>query len=169
MTIPITLSMTGEQHAHLKRLLFPGDGKESVAIALCGRRAGYRRHRLLVRTIEGLPAGAYLERSEVRVTWVPEAIEHLLERASAEGLSVIKIHSHPTGYAAFSGRDDKGDERLLPMIRGWVEADIPHGSAVMLPDGQMFGRILGAGPGLMPLSVINVVGDDLHFWYPDAG
>ena len=35
----------------------------------------------------------------------------------------------------------KGDERLLPMIRGWVEADVPHGSAVMLPDGQMFGRV----------------------------
>jgi hypothetical protein len=55
------------------------------------------------------------------------------------------------------------------MIRGWIEADIPHGSAIMLPDGQMFGRILSANGELNPLALINVVGDDLHFWYPDMG
>ena len=32
------------------------------------------------------------------------------------------------------------------MIRGWVEGNLLHGSAwVMLPDGQMFGRVLRAG------------------------
>jgi Prokaryotic homologs of the JAB domain len=88
-------------------------------------------------------------------------MEPLLERAAAERLSVVKVHSHPTGYAAFSGTDDEGDARLLPMIRGWVEADIPHGSAVMLPDGQMFGRILCPDKTFAPLEMINVVGDDL--------
>ena len=55
------------------------------------------------------------------------------------------------------------------MIRGWVEADIPHGSAVMLPDGQMFGRVLRADRRFEPIDCINVAGDDLHFWYADAG
>ena len=73
------------------------------------------------------------------------SIEPLLERAASERLSVIKVHSHPTGYGGFSETDDAGDNRLLPMIRGWIEAGIPHGSAVMLPDGQMFGRILERG------------------------
>jgi hypothetical protein len=55
------------------------------------------------------------------------------------------------------------------MIRGWVEADVPHGSAVMLPDGQMFGRVLRANGGFEPIDCISVAGDDLHFWYADAG
>lgn len=169
MTVPVTLSMTGDQHDRLKHFLFPGDGKEAVAIALCGRRQGDRRHRLLVRAIEKIPYEICSERTPVRVTWPPEFIAPLLDRAEAERLSVVKIHSHPTGYAAFSGTDDEGDARLLPMIRGWIEEDIPHGSAVMLPDGQMFGRVFSADSVLTPLALINVVGDDLHFWYPDMG
>ena len=76
---------------------------------------------------------------------------------------------HPTGYAAFSTTDDDGDARLLPMIRGWVEADIAHGSAVMLPDGVMFGRVLRSGGVVEPIDCIAVAGDDLLFWYADSG
>jgi ThiF family/Prokaryotic homologs of the JAB domain len=157
------------QHDRLKQFLFPGDGKEAVAILLCGRCYGDRRHRLLVRAVEPVPYNVCTVRTAQRVSWPPEFIERLLERAAAERLSVVKVHSHPTGYAAFSNTDDEGDARLLPMIRGWIEADIPHGSAVMLPDGQMFGRYLCADNNLAPLQMINVIGDDLHFWYADAG
>jgi ThiF family/Prokaryotic homologs of the JAB domain len=168
MSIPVTLSMTGDQHRQLNRLLFPGDGKEAVAIALCGRRDGLRRHRLLVRELSGIPPEGYSERASLRVTWSPESMEGLLERAAAQRLSVIKIHCHPSGYAAFSETDDKGDKRLLPMVCGWVEADVPHGSAVMLPDGRMFGRVLGADGAFAPIATINVVGDNLEFWYADG-
>ncbi len=103
------------------------------------------------------------------MTWSTEAIEGILERAAAEGLSIVKIHSHPGGYAAFSKTDDEGDKRLLPMIRGWIEADVPHGSAVMLPDGQIFGRVWAADNSFEPISCVSVIGDDLNFWYADAG
>jgi hypothetical protein len=159
--------MTGAQHAHLMRFLFPGDGSEAVAFALCGRRNGDRRHRLLVRTIEEIPYGLCIERSPVRVRWSTDVLQALLERAARENLSVIKIHSHPTGFASFSATDDTGDSRLLPMIRGWIGTDVVHGSAVMLPDGQMFGRIWNGSGSMVPMAMINAVGDDLHFWYPD--
>jgi hypothetical protein len=55
------------------------------------------------------------------------------------------------------------------MIKGWVERDIPHGSVVMLPDGQMFGRVITADAEFQPIECIAVAGDDLHFWYADAG
>ena len=38
MNVPVTLTLTGDQHDHLQSFLFPGDGKEAVAIMLCGRR-----------------------------------------------------------------------------------------------------------------------------------
>ena len=63
----------------------------------------------------------------------------------------------------------KAMRAFCPMIRGWVEADIPHGSAVMLPDGQMFGRVMLRRQSFEPIDCISVAGDDLHFWYADAG
>src|SRR5260370_459810 len=95
----------------------------------------------------------------MQITWPPELIAPLLDRAMDERLSVVKIHSHPGGYAAFSGTDDEGDSKLLPMIRGWIEADIPHGSVVMLPSGEMFGRLLRSNGTLEPMAMINVLAD----------
>ena len=169
MRVPTSLSLSGDQHEHLKSFLFPGDGKEAVALLLCGRRAGDRRERLVVREVQGIPYDYCSVRTGARVTWPPEYVAPMLDRAAEEGLSVVKVHSHPSGCAAFSATDDEGDARLLPMIRGWVEADIAHGSAVMLPNGVLFGRVLRSGGALEPIDCIAVAGDDLHFWYTDSG
>ncbi len=166
--IPVTLAFSGDQHTHLKSFLFPGDNLEAVAILLCGRRAGDRRHRLTVREVHGIPLDQ-CERTHFKITWNTDAIAHILERAAALRLSVIKVHSHPGGYPQFSDIDDEGDARLLPMIRGWVEADVPHGSVVMLPGGEMFGRTLVDDGILHDLDAITVAGDDLKFWYPNSG
>ena len=169
MTVPVSLSLTGDQHEHLKSFLFPGDGKEAVAFLLCGRHVGDKCERLMAREIQGIPYDHCSEHTATRVTWSPQYVAPMLDRATEEGLSVVKVHSHPSGGAAFSAIDDEGDARLLPMIRGWVEADIAHGSAVMLPDGVMFGRALRSGGALEPINCIAVAGDNLHFWYADSG
>jgi hypothetical protein len=39
----------------------------------------------------------------------------------------------------------------------------------MLPDGQLFGRILRKDGVFEPIATISVAGDDLHFWYADKG
>ena len=108
MTVPTNLSLSGDQHEHLKSFLFPGDGKEAVALLLCGRRSGERRERLVVREIQGIPYNQCSERTTTLVTWEPEYIAPMLDRAAEEGLSVVKVHSQPTGYAAFSTTDDDG-------------------------------------------------------------
>lgn len=167
MNPPITLSMTDDQHCRLHTHLFPGDGKEAVAVLLCARRRGDRRHRLLVRYVEEIPH-AQCERTAVSVTWQTDTVEDILNRAEAEGLSFIKIHSHPNGYPAFSPTDDRSDGLLLPMVRDSTEIDAPHGSAIMLPSGEVFGRVL-VQDKLMPIECVNVVGDDLQFWYPAGG
>jgi len=161
----VTLSLTGEQHDRLQSLLLPSDGREAVAIALCGRRAGQHKHRLLVREIHPIPPDAYSQRTVLSVTWSTDAIAPLLDKAEEQKLSVIKIHSHPNGYKHFSELDNTSDHDLLPAVRGWVEADIPHGSCVLLPDGQMFGRTLWRGGTFTPISCISVVGPDIHFWH----
>lgn len=163
----VTLSLTGDQHEQLRTLLFPSDGKEAVAIALCGRRAGEHLHRLLIWEIHEITYESYSQRSTMDVTWATNFLAPLLDKAEQHGLSVVKIHSHPGGYATFSEIDDVSDCQLMPAIKGWVEADIPHASVIMLPDGQMFGRFLWQGDNFVPLACISVAGPDLHFWYGD--
>lgn len=167
MTRPYTLTLAEAQHRALADHLFPGDGKEAAAIVLCGRRDGGRRHRLLVREVHPIPYDVCSVRTPLRVTWPTDYIEPLLEKALKERLTVVKLHSHPNRYRQFSDTDDAGDRELLPMIKSWVERDIPHGSVIMLPTGEMLGRVYVGAAEFLPLSHINVVGADLRFWFAD--
>jgi hypothetical protein len=38
----------------------------------------------------------------------------------------------------------------------------------MLPDGEVFGRVITSDGQFLPLSLIAVAGDDLHFWHNDT-
>ncbi len=161
----VTLTLNAEQHAALQAHLFPSDGCEAAAIILCGRRAGDRRHRLVACEVHPIPYEQCSARKPQCVTWPTDTIVPLLGRAEARGLTVVKVHSHPGGCEWFSETDDEGDRRLMPAIRDWFDIDLHHASAVMLPDGRMFGRYVTEEGGFQPLAHINVAGDDLIFWY----
>lgn len=161
----VTFSLTVAQHEILRHHLFPGDGKEAAAIILCGRRAGVIRHRLLAQKIFPIPHTACIERTPVSIAWPTDVMEPWLQEADKLSLSVVKIHSHPGGYADFSPQDDDSDADLLPCIADWIEEEIPHASAVMLPDGRIFARI-SMHNGFQRLRLVAVVGDDLLFWRP---
>lgn len=159
------LRLTQAQHAQLNEHLFPGDGNEAVAIALCGRRAGSERHCLTVQMVFPVPYDQCKERTPVRVTWSTEVLLPLLAEASRRELAVVKIHSHPGGLKEFSLWDDASDRDLFPSIYGWMDNEQPHASAVMLPDGHIFGRTVSPEGEFEPLSLISVVGDDLRFFW----
>ena len=161
-----TFTMNGDQHEELRRHLFPGDGKEAAAIVLCGHRAGPKRHRLLARKLRMIPFEACETRSEIEVTWSTDVIVPMLEEADRDGLGVIKIHSHPGGFSEFSALDDSSDKHLFACIAEWCAQDVPHASAVMLPDGRMIGRVVHADGTYEPLAQIAVIGDNWEFWRP---
>ena len=162
--IPIKLRLDDTQHGRLLDHLLPGDGLEAVAIALCGRRPGHSAHCLTVRTIEPIPYGECRVRTPDRVTWSTRRLVPLLEEAARRGLAILKVHSHPGGFEAFSGVDDAADRDLFTSVFGWIDGPAPHASAVILPGGRMFGRAIGPSGEFVPLDSIAVVGDDLRFW-----
>ena len=129
-----TFAMTGGQHARLKAHLFPGDGKEAAAIALCGRRAGRHRHRLVTRELHMVPYEICTRRARDGISWPVEWMDNLLDRAAVEGWSVVKIHSHPTDYRRFSEADDRSDVPLFAGIHAIVDRPIPHASVVLLAE-----------------------------------
>src|SRR5690348_4055114 len=101
----ITFSLSSAQHSLLRNHLFT-DRNEAAAIVLCGRGAGDKRHRLLAQKIHLIPHGSCFERSPVSITWPTDIMLPWLQEANRLGLSVVKIHSHPGGFATFSDQDD---------------------------------------------------------------
>lgn len=159
-----TLRLTGDQHARLRAHLFPGDGNEAVAIALCGRRHGSSSHALCVHEVVPIPYDQCSIRRPDRVAWSTSEVVRHLERASKDSLAIVKFHSHPGGYDEFSSVDDGSDLDFFASVYGWMETDDLHASCVMLAGGRLFGRVVTVDGRFAPLDCIAVAGDDLHFW-----
>jgi ThiF family len=161
------LRLTQNQHTALKAHLFPGDGLEAVVVALCGRRKSTERHCLTVQAVVPIPYAECKVRRPDRVTWSTERLVPLLSQAADRDLGILKIHSHPTGYEDFSPIDNASDEDIFNSVFGWTDSAFPHASAVMLPDGRMFGRAILRDGSFRPLASILVPGDDIWFWTPN--
>lgn len=164
----VKLRLTQADHAILQQHLFPGDGCEAVAVALCGRRRSAEHHGLMVRQLVPIPHDECKVRTPDRVTWSTERLVPLLEAAERADLAILKIHSHPGGYANFSDVDDASDADLFNSVFGWTDSLAPHASAIMLPSGRMFGRAILADGAFQPLDSISVPGDDFWFWSSDS-
>jgi len=162
----VTLRLTQTDHAALRCHLLPGDRREAVAVALCGRRRSCTHHALTARTVVPIPYDECQVRTADRVTWSTKRLIPLLEEATRRDLAILKIHSHPGGYPQFSSIDDESDADLFNSVFGWTDSAFPHASAVMLPDGTMFGRAAMADGSFQPLDSILVPSDDIHFWIP---
>jgi len=159
------LRMTGSQHSELNSHLFPGDMKEAVAFALCGRRGS---DVLVVQQVIPIPYED-CDRHTNYITWRTDALVPVLEAAEKSGLGVMKIHSHPGGYSNFSAQDDRADAELFPSIHDWIESTLPHASAIMLPEGRVFGRSVDARGAMAPLELVSVVGTDIQFYPHQLG
>jgi hypothetical protein len=165
----IKLRLSERDHETLRQHLLPGDGLEAVAVALCGRRRSHSDHCLTVRSIVPIPYDECKVRTPDRVTWSTQRLIPLLEEAAKRDLGILKIHSHPGGYAQFSSVDDESDSDLFNSVFGWTDSAFPHASAVMLPDGRMFGRAILPNGSFQPLDSILVPGNDIHFWMSEYG
>lgn len=158
------LRMTGRQHDMVRRHLYPGDGLEAVAVAVCGRRSGDSLHAMSVHEILLVPHAECVRRPDM-LHWKTDRLVPLLERVAAEDLALVKVHSHPGGFPEFSDTDTRSDLGLFASVFGWSPSSAPHASAVMLPDGSMFGRVFVESARFVPLDLVAVAGDDLKYWH----
>lgn len=165
MSQSYSLSISGVHYKELQNHLFPGDGCEAVAVAICGRKKVGNETKLLVHELIPIPYSECYERRPDVVKWSTKIIIPHLEKASKKGLAILKIHCHPTGYSSFSEVDDESDLDLFDSVYGWMDNDKPHASAIMLNDGSIFGRIFKPDLTHQPLDKVSVIGDDLKFWY----
>jgi hypothetical protein len=158
------LRFTQAQHDVLRTHLLPADGCEAVALALCGRRLGGERHVFVIREIVTVPYSACSVRTPDRVTWPTEMVEPLIRKSYAQGLAIVKFHSHRTDYRQFSPVDDQSDELLFTSISSLLGDGLAHASVILLPDGSCIGRVVKDGIEFEPFRSIAVIGDDIVIW-----
>jgi hypothetical protein len=156
---------------HFKQLadhLYPGDNKEAVAIALCGRNLHRGDHILCVNEILLIPYEACFERRKDLVHWPTELINPLLEKAVKYNYAILKIHCHPGGGEYFSEYDNESDQNLFSSINSWLNTDLPHASCIMLPDQRIFGRFFTSEMKEEKIQQISVSGSTILNWYYDG-
>jgi len=79
-------------------------------------------------------------------------------------MALVKIHSHPTNYPTFSQADDESDRELFERVFPFLNSHDPHGSAIMLPAGRVFGRWFNENLAATPFSHVSKIGDDIEIW-----
>jgi hypothetical protein len=160
------LRISGKHYKVIHGHFFPGDGLESIAFALCGRHRSKNGDILTVSKVVTVPSDI-CKRTDTGITWPTEVLAKLLDEAHKKRLGVVKFHSHPSGYAKFSDDDNESDRETFSSISLWLDDGQPNGSAVMLPDGKIFGRLIN-NDKWEPFSAITVTGDNIFYWYPTS-
>jgi hypothetical protein len=159
-----SLAISGRHRDRLRRHLYPDDGKEAIAIALCGLAKGRHGIQLLVHDVVEVPYSACRIRTPETVAWSVESVLPTLNRAMRSRFTVVKFHSHPGGHAEFSHYDDRSDVTFFTAVDNVLDTLEMRGSVVMLPDGRMFGRTILDGILGAKIDVVRVAGDDFEFY-----
>jgi hypothetical protein len=160
------LRISGRHYGQLRQHLFPGDGNEAIAFALCGRHQRGEEEIYTVHHVELYPHERCLIRRPDRVMWSPPDLVPLLERCRHERLFLLKIHCHPGHWPWFSDVDTESDWELAETLTGWTGRQEPLLSAIMLADGHIFGRAVGEAGQFTDIDYTLVVGDDLQVFRP---
>lgn len=158
----LQLRISGLHHEILKQHLLPEDGREAVAVALCGRYNNGDEKILMVHDLTLIPHNECSTREWDLLCWPTERIVPYFERIAIKDLAILKIHSHPGGYEQFSNVDDVSDHEFFDSVFGWATTSEPHASAVMLPEGKIFGRFFYDDLHHEPIDSVSIAGDILH-------
>ena len=158
------IRISGNHYQQIKKHLFPGDGKEAVAVALCGRSTYGDNHTLLVHEVFLIPYEACFERKGDFVHWPTDLILPMIEKAKTKGMAILKIHCHPGGGEFFSDYDTESDTTLFTGIHSWLDDGLPHASCIMLPQGRIFGRFINAEIEFEKVNQVLVSGSTIFNW-----
>ncbi|WP_018463715.1 ThiF family adenylyltransferase [Segatella paludivivens] len=159
------LRLIKDDYNLLQSHLLGNSGKEAAAIGLCGR-CEYGDEKVM--TLQKVVLIPYNECycSEDNVSWSTNQLIPLLKEAADHNYAILKIHSHPKGGRFFSKQDNHSDDDLFSsIIGGWCESDQPHISAIMLPDGEIYGRAALPNNQYADIYSVMVVGEEIDFFY----
>lgn len=154
------LRISGEMHAQLRAHLHPGDLKEAIAFALCGRLSTSAHNGLLVHKLVLIPHEICLRKGDF-IKWPTNYIDELIDEAAEKNMGILKIHSHPEGYDDFSELDDESDKILFPSIYALMNNEAPHVSAIMYGNGEIKARVVDSANVFHLVDKVTIIGDQV--------
>lgn len=163
------LRITEQHHSQLMHHLHPGDGREALAFIICGHHVAPTSSILTSHRVHPVPYELCRLRHADALEWSTEASFPVLEKARRDKLSVVKIHSHPSGYRQFSPSDDRSDREFFPAAHSWMDEEYPHASAILLPSGEIVARVVTHEARFLPVGLTMIVGNNIKFWPATSG
>ena len=144
----------------LNEALFTPDGNENAAALLCGISETATERRLLVRRVVPVPPDLYTERLTYHLEVAPSFYNGIVTECLNYRYTPIIVHSHPGHRDAwYSGSDDHGERRLLPILASLLPGVLPA-SLVVTPSSAT-GRVI-VKEKFVALSGLTVVGPRVH-------
>jgi molybdopterin/thiamine biosynthesis adenylyltransferase len=116
--------------------------------------AGEQRRKLILKQLYPLTREDIASSSATHLTVKTENFVRVLAEAKKNGLTPGFLHGHPSGYDAFSLRDDENESALLRAATNRNGAGAMLASILTLPNGTIRGRVWGAEATPTPASVI---------------
>ena len=135
------------------------DGHEQSALLFCGQQLTDHSNTYLVREVQLLTAGDYLDRGALHLSISPMTLARAAKKARQNNQGIVIVHSHPFGGPVAASPIDLRTEielcgRVLPTRTGQ-----PSGAIVLGPD-SIDARAWGAH-GASAMVRIDVVGDQI--------
>lgn len=156
------LRISEDDYRILQKHLFPEDGKEAIAFALCGRAQVAGRLAFTVHEILAVPYD-HCERETDFLHWKTKDALPIMNKAMDMHMAIMRIHSHPGGWPHFSKYDLKTDREFFgSLMSAWCEDGLPHLSAIMLPGGKIIGRVYYSDRSVKELDSVMVIGEKLQ-------
>lgn len=156
------LRICEDDFAAIQKHLFPEDGKEAIAFALCGRAQAAGRLIFTVHEILTVPY-EHCERKDDYLHWKTKDVLPIMNKAMDKHMAIMRIHSHPGGWPHFSKYDLATDREFFgSLMNAWCEDGLPHLSAIMLPGGKVIGRVYYADGTVQELDSVMAVGERLR-------
>lgn len=162
-----TLTLQEQHYEELQRHLINGDGNERVAFAILGVSSSKSEIRYLCNNLILLDDYDLLENSEIHVSFNNNKFISALKVAEKKDFVVALIHNHPENVKNFSETDDEGERGLFELAFNRNKVRHPYPSLILLPNGDLIGRVWNEDLQTFPLSKIRVFGRELKLFYPD--
>ncbi|BAY63625.1 hypothetical protein NIES22_37130 [Calothrix brevissima NIES-22] len=173
-TVSLTLQ---EQHSnYLHELLLTIDGKERAAYVLCGQAVinadpwdGQPHQKFISYEVIPVPEDEIVSFSAKHITWKTDSFVRALQAAQAKNLTLAIFHSHREGLREFSIQDDTNEPDLIQLAQNRNGSDTQILSVILMPDGNLIGRLWVSSQEVISLRMIRVIGQKIRLYYPNRG
>jgi molybdopterin/thiamine biosynthesis adenylyltransferase len=166
-----------ERHLHrLKEFILPESGHERSAYILCSQVkieadpwTNQPSQRFISHEVIAVAESEIVSSSAQHITWSTQSVVNTLRQAQAKNLTIVLVHSHPSGLLEFSEQDDCNESDLIQLAQNRNGSTTSMLSLIVTPDCQLIGRLWVSPTELHPIDLIQVIGERIKLYYPERG